>query len=343
MHRHGALSWAPPSDSTPRSKSSSRPFHHLTTEAGSATAWTPPTDKAQTEAVHEQLGTVARLFELADDLLATIDGDGRFTTLNPAWERTLGWSREELLGSRTDDLVHRLDLGSAPKLSTLRGDPSADVVEFENRYRCKDGSYRRLEWRARLVDGTWYAVARDVTKSRLHLLQAARDPLTGLPNRTTAIERLNAAISRLERQPGLVGVLFVDLDDFKLVNDARGHEVGDRFLCAAATRLLDSVRAVDAVARFGGDEFVVLIEDAATIPDVTQVARRVVDALARPLTISRMQLRIGASVGVATTASPGTRSASLLREADLAMYQAKAQGGSRYVLFEAAPRRSAMY
>jgi diguanylate cyclase (GGDEF)-like protein len=217
-----------------------------------------------------------------------------------------------------------------------------DVLEFENRYRCKDGSYRRLEWRARLFDGAWYAVARDVTKSRLHKLQAARDPLTGLANRAAMTERLGSAVCRLQRQPGLVGVLFVDLDGFKLINDGRGHDVGDRFLCAAATRLLDTVRAVDAVARFGGDEFVVLIEDAATVPDVTEVAQRVVEALGRPVSVSHLELRIGASVGVATTASPGTAPKALLREADLAMYQAKSRGGSRYVLFESAPRRSTM-
>ena len=138
-------------------------------------------------------------------------------------------------------------------------------------------------------------------------------------------------------------MLFVDLDDFKLINDARGHDVGDRCLCAAATRLLDGVRAVDAVARFGGDEFLILIEDAATLPDVIEVARRVVRALTRPLTVAGLELQVGASVGVATTASPRTAPESLVREADLAMYQAKARGGSRYAMFEAPPRRSAMH
>jgi diguanylate cyclase (GGDEF)-like protein len=250
----------------------------------------------------------------------------------------LGFSEEELLGSPAADIVHRLDVASIRQL----GDGDRDRAEFENRCRCKDGSYRRLQWRARLVEGTWYAVARDVTRSRLHGLQTARDPLTGLANRAAAVEQLDLAIRRLERQPGLVGVLFVDLDQFKVINDARGHDIGDRFLCAAATRLLDSVRAVDLVARFGGDEFVVLIQDAATVPDVTEVADRVVQALERPLSILGVQLRIGASVGVATAASPGTTTQSLLREADLAMYQAKARGGSCYSMFESAPRRSAI-
>ena len=289
------------------------------------------------------MGAIARLFEVTDDLLATIDRDGRFTTLSPAWERTLGWPLDELLGARTVDFVHPLDVESTRGVVNGNGNPAPDVVDFENRYRCKDGSYRRLDWRARLVDGTWYAIARDVTRSRLHRLRSARDPLTGLANRAAATERLQLAVRRLERQPGVVGVLFVDLDDFKLINDTRGHDVGDRALCAAATRLLDSVRAVDAVARFGGDEFLILIEDAVMVPDVTEVARRVVRALARPLKVAGLELRVGASVGIATTASPGTAPESLVREADLAMYQAKARGGNRYAMFEAAPRRSAMH
>jgi diguanylate cyclase (GGDEF)-like protein len=238
------------------------------------------------------------------------------------------------------DFVHPLDLDSTPSLDDVGGDAPVHVLEFENRYRCMDGSYRRLAWKARFDDGDWYVVARDITKSRSHTLQTFRDPLTGLANRAATMERLELALRRLERHPGLVGVLFVDLDHFKLINDARGHDVGDRFLCAAATRLLDSVRAVDAVARFGGDEFVIVLEDATAVPDVAEVARRVVEALRRPIVIGELELRIGASVGVATTTSSRAVPESLLREADLAMYQAKSRGGGCYTLFESAPRRS---
>jgi GGDEF domain-containing protein len=92
----------------------------------------------------------------------------------------------------------------------------------------------------RLVDKTWYAVARDITDRRILEESAVRDPLTGLPNRTGLTDRLRAAVKRLGHHSGLVGVLFVDLDHFKLVNDGRGHEIGDRFLCAAAGRLLET-------------------------------------------------------------------------------------------------------
>ncbi len=295
-------------------------------------------DSTERLSADEESVAIRRLFELADDLLATLDRDGHFTALNPAWERALGWSREDLLGTRAVDLLHPEDLNSTLALDDPASDVVPDIVEFENRYRCKDGTYRRLQWNARLFEGTWYTVARDVTDRRLLEVQAARDPLTGLANRAAATQRLEWAVRRLERHPGLVGVLFVDLDHFKVINDARGHELGDRFLCAAAERLLETVRGADAVARFGGDEFVVLIEDLEDVADVVEVARRVVEALKRPIAIDRDEMWVGGSVGVAVTANHAQSPEALLREADIAMYQAKAQGGGCYQLFDEALR-----
>ncbi len=268
------------------------------------------------------------------DLLATMDRAGRFTDVNPAAERILGFSRAELLGMRSIDLLHPDDRHRTLALDNPNAESVPDVIQFENRYRCKDGGYRWLQWNARLANGTWYAVARDLTDRRALEQRAVRDPLTGLPNRTELSERLALAVSRLERHPGLVAVLFVDLDQFKVINDGRGHEVGDRFLCAAAGRLLDTVRGVDAVARFGGDEFVILLEDVAAPADVSDVATRVVEALKRPISIEGEEVRLGASVGVAMTSSAGSTPEELLREADIAMYRAKARGGGCFALFD---------
>jgi diguanylate cyclase (GGDEF)-like protein/PAS domain S-box-containing protein len=275
------------------------------------------------------------LCELAGDLLATMDSSGHFTSLNPSWERVLGWSRSELLGTRAVDLVHAEDLEST---MGLRQNNLRDVAEFENRYRCRDGSYRWLQWNATKRDGTWYAVAHDVTGSRLLERQALRDPLTGLANRTAATERLACALRRLERHPALVGVLFVDLDHFKVVNDGRGHEIGDRLLRAAAARLRETVRGIDVVARLGGDEFVVIAEGAAAAAHVIDMAERIVAALGQSMVLDGEELCVGASVGVAISASSETTPESLLREADIAMYQAKAHGGGRYAVFDDALR-----
>ncbi len=280
----------------------------------------------------------SELFEMSIDLLATMDRAGCFTDLNPAAERILGYSREELIGVRAVTLVHPEDRERTLDLNDPGASTLPDVVEFENRYLCKDGGYRWLQWNARLVGGTWYAVARDVTDHKFLRDRAVRDHLTGLPNRTAVGERLHGAIARLDRHPGFVSVLFIDLDHFKIVNDGRGHEIGDRFLCAAAARLLETVREADAVGRFGGDEFVVVLEDLSDPADATDVAERVVESLRRPIVIDAGEALVGASVGVAVTSDPRATPETLLREADIAMYRAKAAGGACYALFDESVR-----
>ncbi len=283
----------------------------------------PPSERARSE-----------LFELSIDLLATLDAGGRFLALNPAAERILGWSPEELVGRRAVDLLHPEDRERTVALGASTGEEPPEVLQFENRYLCKDGTYRWLQWNSRRMGDTWFAAARDVSDRRILEQRALRDPLTGLPNRASLSERLAQAIARLERHPGLVAVLFVDLDHFKVINDGRGHEIGDQFLCAAAGRFLETVRGIDAVARFGGDEFVILLEDLAGTSAVTEVAGRVVEALREPIAVGGEEARIGASVGVAITSSSETEPETLLREADIAMYRAKAFGGDCLATFD---------
>ena len=283
----------------------------------------------------------SRLFELAQDLLATIDESGCFVDLNASWERVLGWPREDLIGRRAIELLHPDDIERTLASNASAAGGIADLVELENRYRRLDGSYRWLEWTARRVEGTWYAVARDVTDRRQLQENALRDPLTGLPNRTAMIEHLSLAVRRLQRHRRLLAVLFVDLDHFKVINDGRGHEVGDRCLRIAGERLRATVRGTDCVARLGGDEFIVLVEDARSVADVTEVADRVVQALERPFELDRDEVRIGGSVGVATAITADASPEALLREADIAMYRAKARGGGCHVLFDSVLRAEA--
>ena len=279
-----------------------------------------------------------KLFELAQDLLATIDRDGRFVDLNPAWESVLGWSREQLLGSRAIELLHPDDLARTMAVTTPLACDDPDLVDVENRYVCADGSYRWLQWKGRRVDAVWYTVARDVTDRRILQERALRDPLTGLANRTALTERLAFAIRTLEREAGLVAILFVDIDHFKVINDGRGHEVGDRALCMAGARLLETVRAVDLVARLGGDEFVILVDHASQVADVVDIAARVVTALEQPIEVDGDEVRIGGSIGISMTSRTATTPELLLREADIAMYRAKERGGCCYELFDAGLR-----
>ena len=173
---------------------------------------------------------------------------------------------------------------------------------------------------------------------------ALHDTLTGLPNRALAQDRLEHALARLgdTEGTGMVAVLFVDLDRFKLVNDGLGHETGDELLISTARRLATVVRRGDTVARFGGDEFVVLCEDLDGEEQAVELADRIARALAEPFVLSHAEATVAASVGIAITSDPGSRAASLLRDADAAMYRAKRRGGSRHELFDEAMHTQAV-
>ncbi|HEY0969748.1 MAG TPA: EAL domain-containing protein [Gemmatimonadales bacterium] len=163
--------------------------------------------------------------------------------------------------------------------------------------------------------------------------QAFHDPLTELANRALFLDRVRHALARRRRRDAGVAVLFVDLDDFKKVNDSLGHSAGDRLLVAAAERLCACVRSADTVARLGGDEFAVLVEDAGGPTDAAFVAERLVDALRAPFAVGGTELFVSASVGVAI-AAPGEGADELLRNADVAMYYAKARRKDGHAVFE---------
>jgi diguanylate cyclase (GGDEF)-like protein len=164
--------------------------------------------------------------------------------------------------------------------------------------------------------------------------QALHDPLTGLPNRSLFLDRVEHALSRTERYEGEISVLFVDLDNFKVVNDSLGHEAGDELLVAVARRLEECLRPEDTLARLGGDEFAILIEDGESSDVATLVAERISDVLRQPFTISGHEVLISASVGIAPNRFDRESSLDLLRNADLAMYGAKEGGKASHVVFE---------
>ena len=437
---------------------------------------------------------------LSLDLIATADFDGRFTSVNGAWGTTLGYSRDELLGSPLVDLVHPDDreatIAEQRKLALL----GEDTLNFHNRCRHRDGSYRWLEWMIRpdARTASFYAIARDVTtrkeaeeslrqlleqlaiiqraiaeRSRLDEIldtivnaaakvlateivglrlidendpsylvlaastgvdersarvlrrgpvteglggraiveerllisntygrregdikmlaadglraamaapvyghgeivgslvvathsdhqfteaeadtlgffaeyagvalstaraadavrQALTDPLTGLPNRALFIDRLDHALARAERSDGEVSVLFLDVDEFKLVNDSLGHLAGDRLLVEAAKRIRKCLRHSETAARLGGDEFAILIaHENDPVPEI--LGARIIEALSAPLDVDGHELRIRASIGIATGR---TDPESLLRDADTAMYRAKATKRGGVCVFE---------
>jgi diguanylate cyclase (GGDEF)-like protein len=165
--------------------------------------------------------------------------------------------------------------------------------------------------------------------------QASHDSLTGLPNRTLFLDRLEHALARARRSHAELAVVFLDLDDFKLVNDTQGHEAGDRLLLTLAPRLSAALRPADTIARFGGDEFVVLCEDLADEDDALHIARRMANACSRPVTIAGHEYAVTVSAGVAMARpGQGATASDLLRDADAAMYRAKSIGKGQIEVFD---------
>ncbi len=172
--------------------------------------------------------------------------------------------------------------------------------------------------------------------------QALHDPLTGLPNRTLFLDRLELALARGQRRPSAVAVLFLDLDRFKVINDSLGHDTGDRLLIDVAARLQAVLRPGDTVARFGGDEFTILCDDIDGERDAIMIAERMGEAVAAPFVLDDTEAFLTASIGIAMATGLDARPEALIRDADAAMYRAKERGKSRYELFDEVMRKRAV-
>src|SRR5581483_2761380 len=293
------------------------------------------------------------LLETAPDGIVIVDGDGRIVLVNRQTEKLFGWSREELVGQPVEKLLperfrsrHVLNR-QAYSASDLELRPMGAGLDLYARR--ADGREFPVEISLsplRTEQGVWVSAAvRDVSERKLAQLQlahqAVHDALTGLPNRVLVAERLDQALARSARTGCEVAVLFIDLDRFKLINDSRGHAAGDELLVAVADRLRRVVRASDVVARFGGDEFVVVCEDQTAGFEASLVADRIIEALHEPVVIDGQEIFLSASIGIAVADGSGG-SDSLLRDADAAMYRAKEKGRSRCEFFDATMRTEAI-
>ncbi len=284
-----------------------------------------------------------RLMFDASDTIAVTDADTVFKYVSPASVPLLGYEPAELIGRRMVQFIHPEDRPLA-RIAQRRIITSTDGETTSLRYRRKDGTYAWIESRYQPVfDPATGALQetqvllRDVGERREAQLamerQALTDALTGLANRLLLSDRLNQALKRLKRNPGLVGLLMLDLDHFKVINDTLGHQVGDEVLVATARRLQRLARPDDTVARFGGDEFVVLVQGLHNAADLSAFADRIVTALREPCRVGKEHIEVTVSIGVAITSLPDQLSAELLREADLALYKAKDRGRDRHEIY----------
>jgi diguanylate cyclase (GGDEF)-like protein/PAS domain S-box-containing protein len=296
------------------------------------------------EEVRQRVEWFRSLVQNATDLIAVIDPDTTVRYLSPSITRVLGYASEKVTGRKLLDRIHREDTaGFLASLHELMTKPGA-VIAGEGRTKHRSGEWRHLEFTGtdqrsnRAINGLVLNV-RDVTERKLleeqlrH--QALHDPLTKLANRTRFTDRLEHELLRSTRHGTQVEVLFMDLDNFKGVNDSLGHSAGDRLLTQVAERVQECLRPADTVARLGGDEFALLLEDIRDQAEATTVTERIFAALHPPFLIEGKELRMGASIGIVLSGPDRAGSAeALLRDADTAMYVAKAHGKGRFEVFE---------
>ncbi len=292
--------------------------------------------------------------ESSGDVLSRLAPSLEIRFVSPACRALTGYEPAELVGRRADELLMPEDLPALRSAGArMEREGSVTIV---CRVRRRDG---RTVWfestiapihdaAGRLTE--LVCVSRDVTARKAAELQLAHqamhDALTGLPNRALFLDRLDHALRRRTRRgTGVLAVLFLDVDRFKVINDSLGHDAGDRLLVDVAGRLDAALRPADTVARFGGDEFTILCEDVAGELEAVAIAQRVIDLFEEPFDVDGRELFLTTSVGVALAA--GSRPAprrpeDLIRDADAAMYRAKERGKARYELYDAAMREQAL-
>lgn len=282
-------------------------------------------------------------FEHAPIGIAIHDPIGEIVAVNLAMRELLGREHVDLAA-----MVESVDADERAmlhhQLRSLIAGESAGLVA-EHRIVRPDGSGIRVRMHATATydrSGTIASLvthAVDVTEQREHaqelLHQTMHDPLTGLPNRTLLRDRLGHALNRSARaDKSCVALLFLDLDDFKLVNDSLGHATGDAILVEAAARLRTAVRPSDTVARFGGDEFVVCCEDVRSGTETIAMAERLLATIRDPFVAGGQELHLSTSIGIALTSRPDETPEALLRDADTALYVAKSEGRDRYEIYD---------
>ena len=277
---------------------------------------------------------------------------GKVLRVNAALCELSGYSAEELVGADIQAISHPDDVDGDREVLRSLLDGTSPAYRVEKRYIRKDGEVVWTVVQGSVVrdsDGRpLYGIGQvqDVSERKRFeerlAHQALHDPLSGLPNRTLAVDRLTQALARSRRSGSTVAVLFIDIDNFKVVNDSLGHQVGDGLLVEVAKRLQGVLRATDTVARFGGDEYVMICDELPSERAALRMTERVETALARPVELDGEEQVVTTSIGVAIASGPEDDAEGLIRDADAAMYRAKELGRARYEVFDQQMRSRAV-
>jgi diguanylate cyclase (GGDEF)-like protein/PAS domain S-box-containing protein len=292
-----------------------------------------------------------RLFDTARDGILILNHITRkITDANPFMVELLGYSRNELVGKELWEIGLVKD--EAASIAAFKALQEIGYIRYEDLpLETKDGKRREVEFISNGYEEDGLQVIqcniRDITDRKVVeeriIHEAFHDKLTSLPNRALFIEHLKKAIAHAERHHNyLYAVLYLDLDNFKTINDSLGHMAGDQFLVASARRLETTLRPEDVVARMGGDEFTILLNDIKSISDATRVANRVHNSLVLPFHIGGREVSSTASIGIALSTPEYKETEEVLRDADTAMYRAKALGRGRHEIFDPSMHENVM-
>ncbi|MEH6823884.1 MAG: EAL domain-containing protein [Motiliproteus sp.] len=305
--------------------------------------------QAKSEASRMELVMLSQAVSQSPVAIIITDTQGTIEYVNHAFERITGFSSAEVIGQ--NPRIFRSDKTPDSTYAELwetirRGDP----WEGEMMNKCKDGSAYWVQAGISPVKNDagevthFVAIEEDISlrKAQEHQIkhQANYDSLTELPNRFLAMDRMSQSINSAIRHDQTVVVMFIDLDNLKLINDSLGHESGDQMIAMAATRIQQVIRQTDTAARYGGDEFMVILNDLDSADDASRVAEKILSKLSAPCMIDANELSITASIGMAIFPTDGQDPYELLRHADAAMFGAKDDGGNRYEFHSAAVNSS---
>ncbi|HLO94845.1 MAG TPA: PAS domain S-box protein, partial [Burkholderiaceae bacterium] len=308
------------------------------------------TDITERKQLELALREAAMVFDSSLEGIMVVDPQMRITKINAAFSHITGYGAEEVLG-QSPRVLSSGRHGPEFYREMWRNLSSSDVWRGEVWNRRRNGEiFAELLTISCVRDAKgvvqhYIGVFSDISQIKSHEAELHRiahyDPLTGVPNRRLLVDRLHQALARAARSESSLAVCFLDLDGFKVVNDAYGHAVGDRLLIEVTQRIGEVLRAEDTLARLGGDEFVVLLTDIGSERDCTLVLDRLLEAVQQPMGIEGRELRVTVSIGVSLFPNDNADADTLMRHADQAMYLAKEAGKNRYQLFDPVSDRRA--
>lgn len=298
-------------------------------------------DVTEFKRIQSEQRIAAAVFQHSSEGLLVADARLRVTRANPAFKRIAGLINESVTGRQLADVL-RIDLKTIRDVTaTLERSPQTEWEQWVG-----DGASARKAWRIGLAvvrddngkPQQYAAAVSDITARKLEeekiVFQANYDQLTGLPNRTLFKDRLQRLVLEGRRAKTSVGMMFIDLDGFKAINDTHGHDAGDLLLKTTAERLLKCVREADTVARLGGDEFTVIMPLLDSLEGAAVVAQRILNSLTQPFDLKGQEGRVSASIGISIFPAQAADAQQLLHNADVAMYHAKRQGKANFQIWK---------